>query len=106
MINTNVYAPCVGPSAAYDANFNPTLRGVYVNAPGTLIIKDIYGVAATFKFAAQPAVASGEAAAANVTSFPALIELQIAQIVGNGAGAAGNGTTGTNIALADIVTLA
>lgn len=106
MINTDKHAPVIGPTLAYDVDLSPTLRGIIVKAPGGLLVKDINDKTALFTFAAQPAVVSGDSAAANVTSFPYRLDLQIRRIVGNGSGSAGDGTTGTNIALADLIPLA
>jgi hypothetical protein len=106
MINTSQVVPTFyGKTVAYDADLSPTLSGLDVLAPGGLMIEDIYGTQKLYTFAAQPAVAGGESAAANVTSFPYRLEVQIRKIVGNGSGAAGNGTTGTNIALASLIPL-
>lgn len=99
MLNTQQFAPTIGNALAYDADIRPTLRGVDVTAPGTLVVLDIYDRQAIYEFAIP---ADGVTAGAHL---PYRLELQIKRIVGDGAGAVGNGTTGTDIALANLIPL-
>lgn len=103
MINLDTWAPVIGPTLAFDANLEPTLRGLIIKAPGSLFIEDINGKTANFTFAASDPTATGPTPSCD---FPYKLCLQIRKIVGNGAGAAGNGSTGTNIALTNLVPLA
>lgn len=85
MLNTDQHSPVVGPTLAYDADLEPTLRGLDINAAGSVFVLDINGKAANITTVAG--------------NLPYRWELQIKRIVGDGAGAVGNGTTGTNVAL-------
>lgn len=103
-INTDTWSPVIRPVGnAYDANLSPSLRGLLINAPGTLVVEDINGEKATLTFAAQDPTATGPTAHCE---FPYCLKLQIRKIIGDGSGGVGNGTTGTDIALADLVGLA
>lgn len=104
MINRDTWSPVIRPlGASYDANLDPSLRGILVKAPGTLVVEDIDGETAVIPFAALDPSATGEQAH---TLFPHCLMLQIRKIIGDGAGGVGNGTTGTDIDLADLVGLA
>jgi len=106
MINNSTAVPTFyKPDLAYDSVLVPSLTGIDVLAPGGLVIEDIAGTQKLYTFAAQPAVVGGDSDAANVTSFPYRLEIQIRKIVGNGSGSAGNGTTGTDIALTNLIPL-
>lgn len=85
MLNTDQHSPVVGPTLAYDADLDPTLRGLDINAAGSVFVIDINGKAANITTVAG--------------NLPYRWELQIKRIVGDGNGAIGNGTTGTNVAL-------
>lgn len=84
-----IWSPTVRPGIAFDAELEPqTLRGVDVEANGKMFFVDIHGNADTRTFA-------------GITT-PFRFVCQIRKIVGNGAGAIGDGVTGTNIPLASI----
>lgn len=103
IVNTEHHTTVLGPTLAYDAELNPSLRGVIVKAPGTLVFRDVNGKLGSLTFAAADPTATGPTPSCD---FPARVDIQIGTIVGDGAGAVGNGTTGTDIALANLLPLA
>lgn len=99
MPNLDRHSPSIRGGVAYDADLSPrTLNAIDVLAPGTLVVDDIEGNRAIYTFAAP----TGTTAYSN---FPHRVSLQIAKVVGNGSGAVGNGTTGTNLTFAQLVCL-
>lgn len=94
MLNKNLESPTVR-SLAYDVDMKSDrpLRGIDIFADGGLVVIDSEGTQVLYTIT-------------GVTGGPPYrLILQIRNIVGNGSGAAGNGTTGTNIALANLVGL-
>jgi hypothetical protein len=87
------YSPFVRSGLAYDAEFDPVLRGIDIKpgATGTLFLIDVQNTAVSYPI--------------TVTDVPFRLVLQIQKIVGNGSGSIGDGVTGTNIALANMVGL-
>lgn len=98
MNNKDLNSPTMRPSAGYafdadlstKANGEVTLRGLDIQAPGKLFFIDIDGNSANYDFSGLTA------------GIPYRFIMQIKKIVGDGSGAAGNGTTGTDIALANL----
>ena len=87
-------------TAAYDSEYeNDTILAIDVLGPGTLIVKDIEGTTVTYPFTAF--VAAGGA----YSVFPYRVCLRVREILGDGSGAIGNGVTGTDITLANLVVL-
>lgn len=91
MTNTQLAAPTFGADIVYDAVITKTLRGLIVNAAGGLVVTDITDVSRLITIPAG--------------ALPYKLDLQIRKVVGNGSGSAGNGTTGTDIAVANLVPL-
>jgi hypothetical protein len=81
---------------AYDSNYAKSIKAIDILGPGTLFIVDIEGTSVSYPFAAFVAAGGG------YTCFPYRLEARIKQIVGDGAGAIGDGATGTDIALANL----
>lgn len=77
----------------FDEDFARPARGVYINATGTLFARDVKGT--TMKFVVG---------SSSPLPYP-LFGINLRRIVGDGSGNIGNGTTGTDIALADLVLL-
>lgn len=100
MINRDTWSPTAASNLDYDVNLEPSLRGIIVKAPGTLFLVDIDDNAISLEFAAPDA--GGDQP---YSTFPARLDLQIRKIVGNGSGSAGDGSTGTDIALANLIGL-
>ena len=89
---------------AYDVDFTDSLKAIDVltadaGAGDALVVQDIEGN--TIVYPMKPFVATG----GPFTEFPCRIELRIRRIVGDGSGSVGNGSTGTNLALTEIVAL-
>ena len=80
---------------AYDAAMSTNLRAIDVLAAGVLFVEDIEGAVRSYTF--------------NTTtlnsSLPYRVHLYIRRIIGDGAGNIGDGATGTNIALANLIGL-
>lgn len=89
--NPNIDSPTVQPNLSYDGVLRPTLRGLDIKAAGVLFVKDIEGSTVSYDYTAL--------------TVPQRLVLQIRTIIGNGSGAVGDGVTGTNIALANLVGL-
>lgn len=86
----------IAGTPAYDADFDKRVVAIDVLAPGTLFVVDKEGNETSYPFAAF--VAAGGA----YTTFPYRLHLNCRSIVGDGVGGIGNGTTGTDIALANL----
>lgn len=91
-------------TAAYDSDYTETIKAIDVltaDAGGgdVLFVEDIEGN--TISYPMVPFIAAGGA----YTTFPCRINLRIRKIIGDGAGSVGNGTTGTNLALSELVVL-
>jgi len=87
-------------TGAYDANYNDkTIKAIDVLGPGSLFLVDAEDTAVTYTFAAF------SAAGGAYSCFPYRLELRVKQIVGDGAGNIGDGQSGTDIALANLVVL-
>jgi hypothetical protein len=102
MINLDTWSPTAHGDLAYDADLSPSLRAIDIKAPGSLFVIDIDDNEVDYTFVAPDYTGT---AAQNVTTFPYRLELQIKRIVGDGSGSAGDGNTGTDIALANLVGL-
>jgi hypothetical protein len=88
-VNTDINSPTIRPGVAFDADLSPsTLRAIDVLADGTLFVEDVTGNITSYSFV-------------GVTSFERLV-LQVRRIIGDGAGSVGDGSTGTDIALANL----
>ena len=91
-------------TVAYDSDFTDSIKAIDIltaDAGGgdALVVEDIEGHTIVYPMA--PFIAAGGA----YTTFPCRIYLRIRKIIGNGSGSAGNGTTGTNMALSELVPL-
>ena len=100
MDNRDISVPTVLPlGSTFDidytarANGGKSLRGLDIMAPGILVVKDTEGNQAIYDFSGLTA------------GVPYRLGLQIKTIVGNGSGSVGDGVTGTDIALADMIGL-
>ena len=88
----------------YDVVYEDSIKGIDVltaDAGGgdALVVMDIEGN--THRYPMVPFTAAGGA----YTCFPFRLKMRIRMIVGDGAGAVGNGTTGTNLALDELILL-
>jgi len=91
-------------SLAYDEDFTDSIKAIDVltaDAGGgdALVILDIEGN--TLRYPMVPFIAAGGA----YTTFPCRIEIRAKRIVGDGAGNVGDGATGTNLALTELIVL-
>ena len=83
-------------TAAYDAEFaQDSVKAIDVLAEGDLFVEDIEGNTLHYTF---------DVSTLN-TPLPYRLELRIRKIIGDGAGSVGDGSTGTDIALADLIVL-
>ncbi len=83
-------------TAAYDSAYTEdSIKAIDVLAEGALFVVDIEGNATSYVF---------NVSTLN-TLLPYRLELRVRSITGDGSGAVGNGTTGTDIALADLIVL-
>lgn len=85
----------VQPNVAFDVDLEPTLRAVDIKANGSLFVIDLEGNAVDYTF---------DTAALN-TQLPHRLTLRIRRVVGNGSGGVGDGATGSDLALSEIVGL-
>jgi len=86
-------------TGAYDTDFSESIKAIDVLGPGSLFVIDKEDNEITYTFAAF--VAAGGA----YSCFPYRLELNIQSIVGDGSQGVGDGNTGTDIALANLVVL-
>lgn len=100
MDNRDISVPTVLPlGSAFDVDYSArayggkSLRGLDIMTPGVLVVKDTEGNQAIYDFSGLTA------------GIPYRLALQIKTIVGDGSGGVGNGTTGTDIALSDMIGL-
>ena len=89
---------------AYDVDFTDSIKAIDVltadaGAGDVLVVEDIEGN--TLKYPMKPFVAAG----GPYTCFPFRLNLRIRKIIGNGSGSVGDGSTGTNLALSELVAL-
>jgi hypothetical protein len=85
----------VAAASAYDSDYTEdVVRALDINAVGDLFVEDVEGNTVHYTFSA-----------ALLSPLPYRLHLKIRKIIGDGAGAVGDGTTGTDIALADLIVL-
>ncbi len=88
----------VQPDVAYDADLSPTLLAIDVLAEGRLTVIDIEDNQVDY------AITAFVQAGGEYSLFPYRLNLRIKRVVGDGSGNVGI-STGTDIALADLVGL-
>lgn len=81
MINLSNASPTAYPNLAFDVVLEPTLRGVLVLVPGTLVFEDITGVEVDIEFEAPDPSASAPSPGCD---FPYCLPFQIRRFISSG----------------------
>ena len=84
--------PKVKPGLQYDTDIDPPLGALDITRTGSIVVVDVDGNRLRYAFP-------------SISVIPYRLELPIKRIVGNGTGSPGDGLTGTNIPIADLIGL-